>query len=343
VSGPFFDVTAFGAVGDGVTDNYAALRAAAAAINAAGGGTLYFPPGAYYVARYRGDGLTPQASNISYVNCTNLTIEGYGAKVMVNGNFDRASGGNIVIPFNLYNCSNFTLEGLEIAGDVDQERNSTDLVEAYAYGIATSQCSNYTIRDVYVHGFQTDGIYLGGSNSIADRNATLINVVSSGNARQGLSIIQLYGGQFIGCTFEDTGLTNATATNVGGYGWHNPGTGVDVEPNRWGSTIDVNTGNLDFENCTFSNNLGGQFRCGSGVAVDGLTLNSCTFVRGVSPNPHEITIACLHGLVRHCTVKGGDIYTPSWNGVTASNTVLKSNSIDPTWDPSQAILVPGNP
>src|SRR5262245_5173018 len=26
VSGPFFDVTAFGAVGDGVTDNYAALR-----------------------------------------------------------------------------------------------------------------------------------------------------------------------------------------------------------------------------------------------------------------------------------------------------------------------------
>jgi hypothetical protein len=45
-----FDVTSYGAVADGVTDNVAAFNAARDAANAAGGGVVYFPAGTYYFA-----------------------------------------------------------------------------------------------------------------------------------------------------------------------------------------------------------------------------------------------------------------------------------------------------
>ena len=44
---PIFDVTKFGAVGDGKTDSTAAIHAATAKAQQGGGGTVYFPPGHY--------------------------------------------------------------------------------------------------------------------------------------------------------------------------------------------------------------------------------------------------------------------------------------------------------
>lgn len=47
---PWFDVTAFGAAGDGVTDDTAAIQAAINAAAAAGGGTVFVPAGTYLVS-----------------------------------------------------------------------------------------------------------------------------------------------------------------------------------------------------------------------------------------------------------------------------------------------------
>jgi hypothetical protein len=49
---PWFIVTAYGAVGDGSTDDRTAINAAIAALNSAGGGVLYFPatPASYFVS-----------------------------------------------------------------------------------------------------------------------------------------------------------------------------------------------------------------------------------------------------------------------------------------------------
>lgn len=46
---PWFDVKAYGAVGDGVTDDHAAIQAAIDAAYAAGGGTVFFPLGIYNI------------------------------------------------------------------------------------------------------------------------------------------------------------------------------------------------------------------------------------------------------------------------------------------------------
>lgn len=51
VSGyPYFDVTAYGATGDGVTDDNTAVQAAVTAVKAAGAGTLLFPDGTYLIS-----------------------------------------------------------------------------------------------------------------------------------------------------------------------------------------------------------------------------------------------------------------------------------------------------
>src|SRR6185436_6351130 len=44
-----FDVTQYGALGDGATDATAAIQAAAAAAAAAGGGTVFIPAGTFIV------------------------------------------------------------------------------------------------------------------------------------------------------------------------------------------------------------------------------------------------------------------------------------------------------
>jgi polygalacturonase len=73
VSGAMFNVKdpAYGAVGDGVTDDTAAIQAAINAIDAAGGGVLYFPKGTYKKLR----------SSASITLCSNITVRSDGIGV----------------------------------------------------------------------------------------------------------------------------------------------------------------------------------------------------------------------------------------------------------------------
>ena len=64
-----FNVKAYGAVGDGVTDDTVAIQAAATA-SAVSGGTLFFPTGTYVVS-----------SGITGLNNSGITISGHGATI----------------------------------------------------------------------------------------------------------------------------------------------------------------------------------------------------------------------------------------------------------------------
>ena len=52
MSSNVFDVTNFGAKGDGITNNTASFRAAAAAVSAANGGMLFVPLGVYLTGSF---------------------------------------------------------------------------------------------------------------------------------------------------------------------------------------------------------------------------------------------------------------------------------------------------
>lgn len=61
----WYDVRRYSAVGDGATDDTSAVNAAIAAINAAGGGVLYFPPGTYKVT----SALTTLTAGCTVIGC----------------------------------------------------------------------------------------------------------------------------------------------------------------------------------------------------------------------------------------------------------------------------------
>ena len=85
-----FNVKNFGAVGDGVTIDTAAITAAIAAANAAGGGEVYFPPAplGYAVTR-----VLAQQSIFEMGNMANITLrgDGFSSRIKVTGDFGGAS------------------------------------------------------------------------------------------------------------------------------------------------------------------------------------------------------------------------------------------------------------
>lgn len=320
------NVRDMGARGDGLTDDYEALQRAVHRINEHHGGTLFFPPGRYRIDRFVVTGPNSNGvQDLVFQGCDGLAVVGDRAKIDLKGDFQRGAdwagaGGHhysyrrCVQPLVFGACRDFRVEGLEIDGHVELTTRAPNLSETPGSGIYTYECSDYLIRNVYVHHLPTDGIYLGGSPRHADRNAVLENVRSTHNARQGLSIIQLRGGSFISCRFEKTGQTD------GSYGGHWPMAGVDVEPEHDVPEVDVRTGDLNFANCIFQDNNGDQFVSLGGRMVEDVRLIGCTVDQGQSPYPYQLRLAVNGGLLNDCRLmlERMDV---SWPGLASRTTV----------------------
>lgn len=122
-------VADFGAVGDGVTDDTAAIVAALASLTS--GGALYFPPGTYVVQR--GNGAAPTDTIIA----DNVTI--YGAGAVISGYKDDGTtpnnaGNQYYNVFQATNRSGVTIRDLAFAG--------------YTTPVSLFGCSNVLIEGV---------------------------------------------------------------------------------------------------------------------------------------------------------------------------------------------------
>src|SRR5262249_27003879 len=76
-AGEGFNVRAYGARGDGTTDDTAAIQATITAAAAAGGGVVFIPAGTYLVC------TTPSNGNIFTISQNNLILRGEGKKVSI--------------------------------------------------------------------------------------------------------------------------------------------------------------------------------------------------------------------------------------------------------------------
>ena len=235
------NVMNFGATGNGVTDDTAAIQAAINALPSTGG-TVVVPNGNYMINALTG---------ISLRSHVRLSLYGAAYLKAIPNNATRYW---IV---KAWNVNNVEIVGGNIVGERTSHQGTTG---EWGYGINISAGSNVYVHDITVSNCWGDGIIIGasgsGSSAVLSTNITLNRVTSSNNRRQGLTITpatQVY-------------VVNSTFTGSNGTA---PQAGIDIEPQTQGTTQQVR-----LENLTLSNNLGNGLEVHANVS--GLTLNEVT-------------------------------------------------------------------
>ena len=219
-----FNVQNFGAKGDGITDDTAAIQSAIDAAAAAGGGQVYMPTGTYIVSGGEepsdgclmlksnvylyGDGMgatTVKVADGSDTKITGVIRSAYGeethdfgvSNLTIDGNRDSTTGKidgwfNGYIPGEAGYDSNVTLDSVEIK-------------DCSGYGFDPhEQTVNMVIKNSVSHGNGLDGF-------VADflSDSTFENNVAYDNDRHGFNVVT---------STHDFTLTNNVAYNNGGNG-----------------------------------------------------------------------------------------------------------------------------
>ncbi|WP_447791238.1 M10 family metallopeptidase C-terminal domain-containing protein [Pseudomonas farris] len=219
-----FNVQNFGAKGDGITDDTAAIQSAIDAAAAAGGGQVYMPTGTYIVSGGEepsdgclmlksnvylyGDGMgatTVKVADGSDTKITGVIRSAYGeethdfgvSNLTIDGNRDSTTGKidgwfNGYIPGEAGYDSNVTLDSVEIK-------------DCSGYGFDPhEQTVNMVIKNSVSHGNGLDGF-------VADflSNSTFENNIAYDNDRHGFNIVT---------STHDFTMTNNVAYDNGGNG-----------------------------------------------------------------------------------------------------------------------------
>ena len=154
-----YSVTAYGAVGNGTTDDRAAIIAAISAASTDGGGIVTFPKGVFFISYY-----LPMQSNISLL--------GSGAGVTTI----KLRDGIITSPGTSYFITyaslknNITIDGIKFDAGTGHPTSDSPAV----FGIAFNSCSNITIRNcAFTNGRRV--VFFSNNNATTNKNILIEN------------------------------------------------------------------------------------------------------------------------------------------------------------------------
>ncbi len=288
-------VDAYGAVGNGVANDSAAFRAAAAAITTLGGGTLVLTPGKTYIVGQQDQSdpvnwsFTPL--NILYFTgfVGTITIEGNGATMKCAAGLKFGSfntDGTVYPTINLLLAKraspyqgmiwaeNFTSGSLVIR-DLTLDGNITNLTiggdwgdtgkQIKSAGIQIGNAGPVILENVISKNHGTDGVtYRSEINSTDDLPIPLYaeNCTFDNNGRLGFANVGGRAHTYVNCRFTNTGKNGVVSSN--------PNSGYDLEGEAgWAMQI-------VFNNCTFGNCAANGYVCDSFGERD-VQFNGCWF------------------------------------------------------------------
>jgi polygalacturonase len=217
------NVKNFGAMGNGVTDDTAAIQAAINALPATGG-TVVVPNGTYMINALKAINLRSHVRLSMWGSAYLKAIPNSASRYWV---------------VKAWNVNNVEIVGGNVIGERSQHLGTTG---EWGYGINVSGASNVYVHDIHVSDSWGDGLLVGaigsGTSAVLSTNVTLNRVTSSNNRRQGLTIAPATQVYVVNSSFNGS---NGTA----------PQSGIDIEPMTQGSTQHVR-----LENVTVANNAG---------------------------------------------------------------------------------------
>jgi hypothetical protein len=266
----FFNVAAYGAVGNGVTDDSVAIQAALTAAGTAGGGVVWVPENTYIC-----NGLTIP-SNVKLRGCGWGSILKQPSGVADNTYLLSAFGTGTGTTTNKLNIG---ISDLQLLG-----RSDTDTFTQYVHLVELSGCSDVVIERCLFQNFRGDGICIASNlngGTAAERHNERITVRdcrfqggAAKNNRNGISIIDGTDVLIEACAFE-----TCTASGMPGA--------IDIEPNanayhrirhiaiRNCSFVDVggNAGVISYYNIMSQASLTVP---SSGIQITGCSIRNCT-------------------------------------------------------------------
>jgi len=219
------DVRNFGAIGDGVHNDTAAIQAAINALPA-DGGTVYVPGGTYMIDAVR---------NLRLRGQMHLQLAPDARLVAIPNSVDRT------YVLNVYKVSDVEISGGQIVGERDQHMGTTG---EWGHAIMVRGSKRVTVRDIHLSRCWGDGLSIGGAaattGTIPSEDVVVANIVSTGNRRQAVTI-----GRSRGVKIYDSELSYTSGIK--------PGCGIDIEPDP-DST--ASTSGVRVENCWIHHNAG---------------------------------------------------------------------------------------
>lgn len=212
IDGASVNITDFGAVGNGSTDDTAAIQAAIDSLSS--GGSVYFPPGVYNVTGIRIDGTSANRTNITLYgdgpastlqmaagNTSNVVKSLSGSGFHIRDLKIQGALGRGVTPLRAPTKGFWTPSTAYLAGDtVEVSSTDTQTTTVAASNLVYSCLSNYTSSATFAAdkatywvlttdpNFNTvdisygtrNGIYLSGATNSSVENCTIVDCVYAG-------------------------------------------------------------------------------------------------------------------------------------------------------------------
>ena len=313
---------AYGATGDGVSDDTEAIQRAIDAVSAVGGGIVDIPAGNYMINTLYQTGNSYEKAGL--VLKSNIIVRiASGATLYAIPNGEKSYQ-----MFSITHVDNVHIIGGRLIGDRD---NHIGNLGQTGYGVRITDSTNVVIEDLYAGEFWGDGVFLG-ENS---KNITIYRVVCDHNRRQGMSIV---GGQNVKILESEFKRSDGTP----------PKAGIDIEPegdypiakdievrgclfegNATGFVVSNQYANSVAANITFADNTVRDNI--SGVVLVGLKGGLVTGNKVY--NDQTITKNDIHWGIR---LRNNGRYSTS-NVRVSGNTVYGGNIIDSTGESSNTV------